>query len=54
MSKNKNKTQKQEVVGKKPIIPTATKTSFNFKKPLFNKRGPSFKTAFKTQNRGGK
>lgn len=60
MNKNKNTTQKQEVVSKKPIIDVSTlrqaqgKASFNFKKPLFDKRGPSFKTAFKTQNRGGK
>ena len=54
MSKNKNTAQKQEVASKKPIIPMSTKPNSNFKKPLFDKRGPSFKTAFKTQNRGGK
>jgi len=54
MSKNKNTTQKQEVVSKKPVIPIPTKLKFDFKKPLFNNRGPSFMTAFKTQNRGGK
>ena len=55
MNKNKKKTtQKQEIVSKRPDISRPGKASFNFKKPLFDKRGPSFKTAFKTQNRGGK
>ena len=56
----KKTTLKQEVVVKKPKIAIENfkqgqlGPKFDFKKPFFNKRGPSFKTAFKTQNRGGK
>lgn len=54
MAKDKKKKKKQAVIGKKPAIALPTKPNFNFKKPVFNNKGLSFKMSFRTQNRGAK
>jgi len=54
MTKSKKTSPKQEVVTKKPVIAIPTKPTFNFKKPMFDRKGQNFKMSFRTQNRGAK